>query len=133
VTIDVSKRMKHRDTVIVNEKHLSPQELLEVCSAQDLLIGTRLHSVYLAVNVETPVIAIAYHHKVADFMKMVGLANRTISIDTLAHNPTIIKEYTEKMNEQFPQYVEEAKQLKQKMLDMTSKGEAQFAAIQNKR
>ena len=133
VTIDVRKRMKHQKAVIVNEKHLSPQELLEVCSAQDLLIGTRLHSIYLAVNVETPIIAIAYHHKVADFMKMVGLAERVISIDTLAHNPTIIMEYTEKMNEQFPHYVEEAKQLKQKMLEMTSKGEAQFTAIQNKR
>ena len=83
VTIDVYNRMTNKENVFVNKENLSPEEIIEISAQQDLIIGTRLHSLFLAVNANTPVMAISYHHKVADFMDMVGMGDRTVGIDNL--------------------------------------------------
>ncbi|WP_033541671.1 polysaccharide pyruvyl transferase family protein [Planococcus sp. CAU13] len=90
VTIDVHKRMVNQDRVEIIRDNLTPQELIEISAEQDLVIGTRLHSVYLAVNAETPVVAIAYHHKVRDFMNMAELSENCVRIEDLIKDDTLL-------------------------------------------
>ncbi|MFD1031870.1 polysaccharide pyruvyl transferase family protein [Metaplanococcus flavidus] len=92
VTVDVYKRMEHKTKVTINRDNLTPQELIEISAEQDLVIGTRLHSVYLAVNAQTPVVAIAYHHKVRDFMNMVELSDNCVRIEDLIKDDAILSQ-----------------------------------------
>lgn len=68
VTKDIASHMTARDCVQINENNLLPEEIVALASEQDVIIGTRLHSLILAVNAGTPVIGIEYHPKVKDFM-----------------------------------------------------------------
>ena len=38
VTIDVHNRMKHKNRIVVNKNNLSPEEIIEISSEQDLLL-----------------------------------------------------------------------------------------------
>ena len=60
--------MTHKDKTTIIDDNLLPTMILDVTAQQDIIIGTRLHSLILATCTETPVMAIAYHHKVKDFM-----------------------------------------------------------------
>lgn len=126
VTIDVYNRMKNRDHVTVNRDNLSPEEIIRISAEQDLLIGTRLHSVYLAVNAETPVMAISYHHKVADFMDMKNMGNRTIQIEDLIVKNNSILDIVAAMDETWPEKLAEAKTLAYEMNELAKLGTKQF-------
>lgn len=129
VTIDVHNRMVHKDRVTVNKNNLSPEEIIDISAAQDLIIGTRLHSLYLAVNANTPVMAISYHHKVADFMEMVGMAERTVGMDDLIKKKDSLLTIVEAMDQQWPEKVEEADQLHRRMKEMARLGMQQFIRV----
>ncbi|WP_240374366.1 polysaccharide pyruvyl transferase family protein [Bacillus piscicola] len=91
VTKDIAKLMEHRDGVDIVEENLSPQEIVETAAAQDLVIGTRLHSLILSVNAGTPVIGIEYHKKVKDFMSEIKKEAYSVAIDKLtAENAGIV-------------------------------------------
>lgn len=126
VTIDVYNRMTEQNRVIVNKDHLTPSELIEISSEQDMIIGTRLHSIYLAVNAETPIMAISYHHKVADFMEMIDKSERTTRIDDLINRNTSILQIVEQMDSEWPQQLEEAKSLTRLMKEKAKLGTKQF-------
>ena len=129
VTVDVYNRMVNKENVIVNKSHLSPEEIIEISAQQDLIIGTRLHSLYLAVNAHTPVMAISYHHKVADFMDMVGMGERTVGIDNLIKKSDSLITILEKMDKEWPKKVEEANKLAIDMKEMAKLGIKQFQAV----
>jgi len=83
VTKDIQKKMLHHERTIIIDENLVPGRILEVTSKLDIVIGTRLHSLILATNSETPVIAISYHRKVQDFMSFVGASDRCLQMDEL--------------------------------------------------
>lgn len=126
VTVDVLQLMHHKEQVAINKEDLSPERLLEITSNLDLLIGTRLHSVYLAVNAETPVLAISYHTKVKDFMGMVGLEERVVTIPQLLEQPGILLEKVKIFQKDYPSEVHRANQLKHQMIEMAELGEKQL-------
>lgn len=126
VTVDVYNRMKNQAQVTVNKDNLSPEEIIRISAEQDLLIGTRLHSVYLAVNAETPVMAISYHHKVADFMDMMNMGERTIQIEDLITRNDAIVNIVMAMDEKWPDKLTEAKTLANKMNELAKLGMKQF-------
>lgn len=126
VTVDVYNRMKNQARVTVNKENLSPEQIIQISAEQDMLIGTRLHSVYLAVNAETPVMAISYHHKVADFMDMKQMGNRTIQIEDLIIRNESILDIVKVMDEKWPEKLAEAKNLAQEMNELAKLGMKQF-------
>ena len=52
----------------------------------DIVIGTRLHSLILATNAQTPIIVVSYHTKVNDFMSLVELREYCFSMDAEAQD-----------------------------------------------
>lgn len=126
VTVDVFNRMQNQDCVTVNKENLSPEEIIRISSEQDLLIGTRLHSVYLAVNAETPVMAISYHHKVADFMDMMNMNDRTIQIESLTQNTRAVLDIVNQMEQGWSEQLTEAKSLANHMNELAKLGVKQF-------
>lgn len=84
VTEDIYKRMKRQDRALVNGEHLSPAELVAFCAEQDLVIGTRLHSIILSLDAKTPVIGVSYHHKVEHFFQMTDQMEQCLSMDDIS-------------------------------------------------
>lgn len=97
VTKDIQKKMKYKDRTTVLDENLKPHRLVEVTREFDLVIGTRLHSLILATATETPIIAISYHEKVDNFMKLVGLTNRCFSTKEIAKKEVILKDAFEEV------------------------------------
>lgn len=83
VTKDIKSLMKEADKATIIDHNLLPKDLLEVTAKQDIVIGTRLHSLILATCTSTPIIAVCYHHKVTDFMKLAELSDVAIPIGEL--------------------------------------------------
>jgi colanic acid/amylovoran biosynthesis protein len=63
------------------EDDLSPQVLKAVYAELEIMIGTRAHSNVIAMASGTPVVAIAYEHKIAGMMEMLGLDDFSLPID----------------------------------------------------
>ncbi|MFC2947734.1 polysaccharide pyruvyl transferase family protein [Virgibacillus sediminis] len=87
VTKEIRELMTHKDQCSIADRPMDHQEITDFASKQDLVIGTRLHSLILALVSATPVIAVSYHHKVEDFMGMIGCEEYTIPIDQLDSTP----------------------------------------------
>lgn len=88
VTKDIANRMTFRERVQINENNLRPEEIVQLALEQDVIIGTRLHSLILAVNAGTPVIGIAYHQKVKDFMVTIKNEQFSVPIQDVASEET---------------------------------------------
>lgn len=83
VTEQIFEKLKYKKGVTVVTDNLHPEQLLELSSKQDIVIGTRLHSLILSVLTKTPIIGIGYHKKVKDFMKSIGQDQFCIDISKL--------------------------------------------------
>ena len=81
VTKDIVREMVNKDNIKLLEENLHPTEIVRISAEQDLIIGTRLHSLILSVVAQTPVIGIGYHHKVEDFMKVIDMPTLGIPIN----------------------------------------------------
>ncbi|WP_205600792.1 polysaccharide pyruvyl transferase family protein [Gracilibacillus sp. YIM 98692] len=88
VTEDICSRMDMQEKCKIETNLTSPQKIVQFAADQDIVIGTRLHSLILALVSKTPVIAVSYHHKVRDFMEMIGMHSYTIGIEELDRNPS---------------------------------------------
>lgn len=64
--------------VRVVTRAMAPSQVAGVLGCSDLVVGTRLHGAILAAVAGTPPVAIAYHHKVRDFMAQLGLPDLTL-------------------------------------------------------
>ena len=89
VTKDILELMVHKDGVKIIDQNLLPVELMEVTAQQDLVIGTRLHSLILATDTKTPIMAVGYHHKVTDFMKLANLDDYLYRIEDIHLDPEL--------------------------------------------
>ena len=53
----------------------SVQDVLDELAATDVVVATRFHNVLLALLLDTPVIAIAFHHKCTSLMRQMQLSD----------------------------------------------------------
>ncbi|WP_026702135.1 polysaccharide pyruvyl transferase family protein [Salibacterium aidingense] len=84
VTKDIAARMNHQQHIENLDENLGPEQIVETAAAQDLVIGTRLHSLILSVNAETPILGITYHKKVRDFMEEINKPEYAVAVDDLS-------------------------------------------------
>lgn len=90
VTKDIRNKMTRADKVDIIDRNLVPEDLLQVTSDMDVVIGTRLHSLILATNAQTPIIALSYHKKVTDFMRSIDSSDLCIEIKDLQKNKQLV-------------------------------------------
>lgn len=72
---------KERFTVIDSDLH--PFEVIGLCAAMNVFIGTRMHSNIFALISHVPVVAIEYEHKTRGIMRGLGIEGLTLDIHTL--------------------------------------------------
>lgn len=122
VTKDIQKLMKNPQNTSVLEENLPPQRLLEVSSELDVVIGTRLHSLILATDAKTPLIAVSYHNKVNDFMQMAGLGEYSIDIEELHTKDDYFERLVTKMHNNWPQAIKLAEKTNDSFKDKADYG-----------
>ncbi|GGH76476.1 polysaccharide pyruvyl transferase CsaB [Pullulanibacillus pueri] len=99
----IRMKMKHQDKAKVIDARLTPEELLGLSAQQDLVIGTRLHSIILSIVTETPVLGVAYHHKVNDFMSAQNLKHRVIPVTSLHESDHLMADIYEDIQQNWHQ------------------------------
>ncbi|SOB90881.1 polysaccharide pyruvyl transferase CsaB [Ureibacillus xyleni] len=107
VTKDIQQQMQQGNKTSIIDENLKPQKLLDLSAGFDVLVGTRLHSLILATDANTPIIGVSYHTKVNDFLQMAGLGEYSISIDSLHKSDQYFTNLLTKMDQDW----EAAKQL----------------------
>lgn len=122
VTKDIQKLMKNPQNTNVLEENLPPQRLLEVSSELDVVIGTRLHSLILATDAKTPLIAVSYHTKVNDFMQMAGLGDYSIDIEELHKKDDYFERLVTKMHNNWPAAIKLAENTNESFKDKAENG-----------
>ncbi len=72
--VEIAKKIKEEvPEVILFDSNLKILEMMDVISAIDIMVATRLHALIFSTVCETPMIAISYDPKIDYFMKSVGL------------------------------------------------------------
>jgi polysaccharide pyruvyl transferase CsaB len=91
VTKDIRDKMKHVDSTVIDERNLTPIELINLSMDLDIVIGTRLHSLILSVAAGTPIIGIGYHKKVFSFLKRMDYLDNYLSMENLSNEENLSK------------------------------------------
>lgn len=125
-SIDIYNRMVHKENVKVIEKNLSPLEILQLTTDLDIVIGTRLHSLILATNTQTPIIAVSYHTKVNDFMSLAQLSEYCFSMDAVAQDDSLFTQAFSKMFSDWQGTVNNARKVSNHLNKEALKGISQF-------
>ena len=126
VTKHIKHEMKYQENVEIIEANLQPEEILRVTSEQDIIIGTRLHSLILATDTETPVIAVSYHQKVNNFMKLAGLSEYCMSMEAIENDHTLFNKAFRQMSNDWTETVEKTKKISNHLNEEAQKGVSQF-------
>ena len=122
VTKDIQKKMLHAKKTTIIDQNLKPNALIDVTSKQDLIIGTRLHSLILATDSATPIIAISYHRKVSDFMKLIGQEERCCSIEEITNESDILLKIYNAVEADWQRIVENTKATSRRLHDEAMRG-----------
>lgn len=97
--LDVAKRIcrkiNDKTKVILLKKEYPASELKGIIAECDLLIGARYHSIVAAISMFVPPLAISWHHKYHEVMKLVGQEEYTCDIKSL--NFTGLQEKMDKL------------------------------------
>ena len=80
VAKEVWEKVKNKDAFTVVDADLHPFEVIGLCGAMDIFIGTRMHSNIFSLISKVPVVAIEYEHKTRGIMRGLGLEDLTIDI-----------------------------------------------------
>lgn len=83
VTKDITHLMTYNRRCRIYDENLTHMDIVTLLMEQDLLIGTRLHSLILALVANTPIIAVSYHQKVKDFMVTIDCQDFSVDINAL--------------------------------------------------
>ncbi|EGQ27009.1 polysaccharide pyruvyl transferase [Sporosarcina newyorkensis 2681] len=126
VTKDIQALMKESAHTTVIDRNLLPKDLLEITASQDLVIGTRLHSLILATCTATPVIAVCYHHKVTDFMKLANLEEVSIPIGEMHQSENHLTTAYELLAADWTQTCEQTQKLSTTLYEEAMSGTRQF-------
>jgi colanic acid/amylovoran biosynthesis protein len=90
----VSARLRARAArpeQVVLIQDLLPPDLLQAAYGQmDYFIGTRMHSVILALNAGVPALAVGYLHKTSGVLEEIGIADYCYDIETLTAEELIL-------------------------------------------
>ena len=73
----------HRSQFILLEEDYAPGLLKSMIGQCDYFFGTRMHSNIFATSMSVPTVAIAYEEKTNGIMRMLGLEDYVLGIDTL--------------------------------------------------
>ncbi|QCR31471.1 polysaccharide pyruvyl transferase family protein [Lysinibacillus sp. SGAir0095] len=122
VTKDIQKYMKHKEKVKIIDANLHPDRLLEMTASFDIVVGTRLHSLILATNSQTPIIALSYHQKVTNFMKLINASERCISLEEIQQNPNVIAKAVANMQKNWEEVMEETKDISERLYSEAMSG-----------
>ncbi|MGX2961680.1 polysaccharide pyruvyl transferase family protein [Peribacillus sp. JNUCC 23] len=128
VTEDIFNEMTQKDHVNVMRENIYPEKIIELCEKQDVIIGTRLHSLILSVASSTPVIGIGYHKKVENFMKQIDREDLYIDIETL-FQPDVISAKFHALKQDWEKSQKEFMQLSTLQLKKAEKGFLQLDQI----
>lgn len=126
VTKDIQAKMTYADRTSIIDENLLPEQILEVTAQQDIVIGTRLHSLILATCTETPIMAISYHHKVHDFMKLADLEKFAFPISKMNQEHTLFVSAFNEMKENWIETSDRTKALSARLYEEAMKGTNQF-------
>lgn len=91
VTREIYDMMTYKQFVRLKDENLHPDEIVKLCAEQDLIIGTRLHSLILSVVASTPVLGVGYHHKVEHFLQALGKEEHFVEIEALQEKDTFLQ------------------------------------------
>ncbi|MEK5071604.1 polysaccharide pyruvyl transferase family protein [Sporosarcina sp. FSL K6-1508] len=133
VTKDIEKKMIHKDNISIIDDNLLPDKILEITAQQDIIIGTRLHSLILATCTETPIMAISYHHKVNNFMKLAHLEKYAFPIGDINKQQTLFLDAFNEMKENWSTTIENTIRLSQDLYDESMNGTEQFVKAVKKK
>lgn len=122
VTKEIKEKMNLKDRCTLCDEMLDHREILKFVNGQDIVIGTRLHSLILALVTDTPVMAVSYHHKVKDFMDTIGCDEYNIPIERLHERDDFYLNIYKKMNEDWASTLERFKTLASDMKHKEPKG-----------
>lgn len=123
VTKDIQEKMRHRKRTKIIDENLQPQKLLEFESRFDTIIGTRLHSLIVATCSATPIVGIAYHPKVANFMKLIGVEDRCLTIGDIQEDEMALARTFSHLRKNWKDIVHDTKSIAQKVCEeATNKG-----------
>lgn len=125
-TKHIKNYMKYKENVEIIDKNLSPEQIIEITNEQDVVIGTRLHSLILATASATPIIAVSYHNKVNDFMHLANLGEYCFSMDSIEQEESMFNQAFSKMKNDWAGTIENTKQLSSHFNEEALKGVSQF-------
>lgn len=91
VTREIYDMMTYKQFVRLKDENLHPDKIVKLCAEQDLIIGTRLHSLILSVVASTPVLGVGYHHKVEHFLQALGKEEHFVEIGALQEKDTFLQ------------------------------------------
>ncbi|MBS7344957.1 MAG: polysaccharide pyruvyl transferase family protein [Caryophanon sp.] len=111
VTKDIRNKMKRAEKVDIIDRNLIPEDLLQVTSELDVVIGTRLHSLILATDAQTPIIALSYHKKVTDFMRLIKSSDLCIELHDLPTDTRLVSKAFSRLTEDWDTTVERTKRI----------------------
>lgn len=122
VTEEIKGLMDCNTRCTVRDERLSHQDIVQFASRQDIVIGTRLHSLILALVTNTPIIAVSYHHKVRDFMDMIECGEYTIPIEKLNEDDEFFYRSYKRMEANWNDTVKRFETISHTMKTMSFKG-----------
>jgi len=77
----------HSPDVLLLDAKLRVADILDVITQCDIIVGTRLHSLVLAVVAGVPFVAISYQPKVASFVRRCGMEDYLLDISEFIKHP----------------------------------------------
>jgi colanic acid/amylovoran biosynthesis protein len=83
ISAELRARVRQPDRVIVVDEVLPPAQLQAAYGAMDYFVGTRTHSVILALNAGTPALCVGYLHKTVGILAQMGLERYCYDINQL--------------------------------------------------
>lgn len=121
---DIASRLitniHHKSNVINLDKEYSHNEIKDIYTGLDFLIGTRFHSVIFSLTSYVPAIAIEYEYKTSGIMKDLDLSKWVIPIEDVTDKNLYEKfnqimknkdDYKEKLNFLLPSYINQAREV----------------------
>lgn len=86
---DIYKKVRNKKNVELSSP-ANVDELIEIIRSCDVLIGTRMHSMLLALSHHIPIVGIAWHGKINSLFEAIGMRHLLFNIEEFQHE-TIIK------------------------------------------
>lgn len=88
---EIKSKLIDKESLIILENDISPNEIKELISRFDIFLGTRMHSNIFALGVNIPTVAIAYEFKTNGIMGVLELDDYVIDIEDVTSEKLIKK------------------------------------------